>query len=622
MSEEKSDTVQAPGATKGMPIRLIVCLALVVIGGIVLLALPPREPSYQGKSLSYWLSPENWGRAESSNAVRTMGTNAIPTLLRLLKSKDSALIEKVSDLIDRQHYVHNPMVSADEQMRKAYLGLGMLGDIATNSVPALIEIYQHPPSLESKEIADGILKQLYPFSGVSNPYWVPTNDRVQWFMDAGITKYTQFPATDRGRKCADAIAAYSAAIRLDPTNAEAYSSRAEVKLELHDFAGTMADLNVALKLSPRNGPAYYLRGFCKLSAKDYNGADADFTTAISLDTNDAAMYNYRGLARASIRKWDEAIADFNKAVEMSPSQPEFYRDRAMAEGGQKNYEAALEDASKAISMNNKDPVTFLTRGRIENALKDYNSALADLNKAIAMKPKEQLSAYYAARATTWVYVDEFTNSATDLKTALQLDPNNFIAFLVRGVSHAKLGENDDALADFRRAAELAPEKRETWGILGLFQYRIGDWKSALVNCRKALAMAEPADKGDYDACVWLIRAQSGEEQTAGAELADYLKTLTDKQSNEWSAITARFFIGSIPESNFLALATSAAKRPSAVKVQICDSLYYAAMKRKIAGDQEGAAELFHKCVDTKYDNSMAYLNAKAELRKLRRDPEK
>lgn len=627
MNEDASGTTQTPKAPKGMPWRLIVCVTLVVMGGIVWFAWPSREPSYQGKSLSYWLSPAGNQGSESSggvssNALRAIGTNALPILLRLLKAKDSALTEKLSDLIDRQSFVHNPIVSADEKRQKAYLGFLLLDELATNAVPALIDIYQHPPSRESKEMADGILKQLYPFSGVTNPYWVPTKDRFQWFMDTGRAKYLRTPDAVRDPQYADAIAAFSEAIRLDPTNADAFNSRAVAKLELHDFAGTTSDADAVLRLSPTNGPALRLRGFCKLRAKDYNGAEADFTTAINMDTNDADMYHFRGLARANNRKWDEAVADLNNAIQMAPAQSEYYRDRAMAKGGQKNYEAAIEDASKSLGMNNKDPVAFLTRGRIENALKDYSSALLDLNKAIAMKPKEQLSAYYAARAMTWMCLDEFTNSAADLKMALQLDASNFVAFLVRGVAQAKLGENDDALADLQRAAEIAPERRETSGILGMFQYRIGDWNSALANCRKALAVAEPADKGDYNACIWLIRAQTGEQQAADAELVNYLKTLADKQTNEWPAITARFFIGSVPEKDFLALATSAAKRPSAVKVQVCDSFYYAAMKRKIAGDREGAAELFQKCVDTKYDNSLAYLNAKVELQKLQRVPEK
>jgi tetratricopeptide (TPR) repeat protein len=615
VNEEKSGATQTPEAAKGTPLRLIVCLALIVIGGIVWLAWPPREPSYQGKSLSYWLSSQMYQGTGSSNALRSIGTNAIPTLLRLLKSKDSALTEKLSDLIERQSFVHNPIVSADEKRQKASLGFLLLGQMATNAVPALIDIYQRPPSPESKEIADGVLKELYLLSGVTKPYWIPVEKRSQWFFETGQRAGDWSPIAN-----SNAINAFSEAIKLDPTNVGAYWARGSVKVGLHDFDGAIADLNATIKLSPTNEGAILLRGFCKFNTKDYIGAEADFTDAMRLQTNEADLYNLRGLARANVHKRDDAIADFNQALHMDAAQSEVYRNRAMVECLQKNYELALADASKSIDMNGKDSFAFLTRGEIENALKDYDAALADFNKAIEMKPEEQTAEYYATRAATWLCLDEFTNAAADVQKALQLDPKNLVAFLVRGMTHAKLGEDDLALADFQHAAELAPEKVEGCGILGFFQLKTGDWKSALVNFRKALAVAEPMDKSDFYAGIWLIRAQSGEEQAANAELADYLKTL--KQTNEWCAITARFFMGSLPESNFLALATTAAKRPSAVKEQVCDSLYFAAMKRKIAGDRMGAAELFQKCIETKYDNSLAYLIAKSELEKLKQAAEK
>ena len=83
-----------------------------------------------------------------------------------------------------------------------------------------------------------------------------------------------------------------------------------------------------------------------------------------------------------------------------------------------------------------------------------------------------------------------------------------------------------------------------------------------------------------------------------------------------SPTVARVRIACAP-GNFLSLATTAAKRPSAVTNQICDSLFYAAMKRKLSGDKPGALELLQKCLDTKDDNDMAYMNARVELRALK-----
>jgi lipoprotein NlpI len=120
----------------------------------------------------------------------------------------------------------------------------------------------------------------------------------------------------------------------------------------------------------------------------------------------------------------------------------------------------------------------------------------------------------------------------------------------------------------------------------------------------------------YNAHIWLIRAQSGEEQAANMELSAYLKSVDDSKTNEWSAITARFLSGNLPEKDFLILATTSARRPSAVTNQVCESFFYAAMKRKIAGDKDSARTLFQQCLDTKYNNCIEYWTAETELRGL------
>jgi lipoprotein NlpI len=116
------------------------------------------------------------------------------------------------------------------------------------------------------------------------------------------------------------------------------------------------------------------------------------------------------------------------------------------------------------------------------------------------------------------------------------------------------------------------------------------------------------------ACIWLIQAQYGTVQDANEELEKDLFIREGTKTNEWAAITARFFIGKETESNYIALATTSAKRPSAIKGQVCEAFYYAGMKRKLAGDTQGAAGLFQESVDTKQDNSFSWMNARDELR--------
>src|SRR4051812_24470518 len=70
-----------------------------LVGGILLFAFwPSREPAYAGKPLSYWLRQDFWSirggkgpSPQAEDAVRQIGTNALPTLIRMLRARDSRL---------------------------------------------------------------------------------------------------------------------------------------------------------------------------------------------------------------------------------------------------------------------------------------------------------------------------------------------------------------------------------------------------------------------------------------------------------------------------------------------------------------------------------------------------
>jgi HEAT repeat protein len=100
---------------------------------------PPREPIYQGKSLSIWLEGydvsmnellRNNGSKirELDKIVSEFGTNAIPTLLQLLREEDF-----------KGHDIHS-------NGNEASNGFRALGVNAKDAVPSLTKIYEQNPA--------------------------------------------------------------------------------------------------------------------------------------------------------------------------------------------------------------------------------------------------------------------------------------------------------------------------------------------------------------------------------------------------------------------------------------------------------------------------------------------
>jgi hypothetical protein len=122
-------------------------LAMVLIGVLVFLTLPPAEPLVNGRPLSYWLD-QYWlcyfqreNVEESSKkidaALSAMDDRCIQVLIEELNWKPSRLAAKLNRWAGR--WVHLRIEFDDQADRRAMaaLVLGRLGTRATNAIPAL-----------------------------------------------------------------------------------------------------------------------------------------------------------------------------------------------------------------------------------------------------------------------------------------------------------------------------------------------------------------------------------------------------------------------------------------------------------------------------------------------------
>jgi HEAT repeat protein len=139
---------------------IVIGLLLVVLGGLCWLGYRQftPDPVYQGKRLHVWLEPQpspwfnKFGLVaslspEAREAVRQIGTNAIPRLLAMLRTQDSSLEPRLVALAQKQHYLKFTYVDAAHQHAQAALAFEVLGASASNAVPALLQIFENDTSV-------------------------------------------------------------------------------------------------------------------------------------------------------------------------------------------------------------------------------------------------------------------------------------------------------------------------------------------------------------------------------------------------------------------------------------------------------------------------------------------
>lgn len=139
----------------------------------------PTEPKYQGKALRYWLkgyrvSGEQWNKStpeKADEAVVHLGTNVIPTLLTMLRARDSAFDLKLQawgykwkQFAEKHHLKKDLSVprlpSCD--VPEAQRAFEAVGPDARYAVPGLITLLEDDPPSMSKQAIATVLGQIGP----------------------------------------------------------------------------------------------------------------------------------------------------------------------------------------------------------------------------------------------------------------------------------------------------------------------------------------------------------------------------------------------------------------------------------------------------------------------------
>ena len=129
--------------------------AVALVVTLLVLALRPREPAYEGRRLSEWLQGFSLMQAHdteepvseaqiTADAVRHIGAPCLPTLLKLITARDSAPKRKLMELAEKQGVVRLHFVPAEDLRHRAVEALGALGATAEPAVPALSALLCEP----------------------------------------------------------------------------------------------------------------------------------------------------------------------------------------------------------------------------------------------------------------------------------------------------------------------------------------------------------------------------------------------------------------------------------------------------------------------------------------------
>jgi tetratricopeptide (TPR) repeat protein len=121
-------------------------------------------------------------------------------------------------------------------------------------------------------------------------------------------------------KYAEAVEAYTNAIKLYEFNEYAYYNRGNAYRKLKDYKSAITDFTQAIKLNPQSTFALLYRGMALQASGQTDMAIADYTALMKIDEQQPLAYVRRAEAYASLKQNEKAREDFRLATELYKRQ--------------------------------------------------------------------------------------------------------------------------------------------------------------------------------------------------------------------------------------------------------------------------------------------------------------
>ena len=125
--------------------KILLAVGVLIVAAAAWLLVPSSQPTYDGKTLTHWMaalgSADGDEEAHAFAAIQAIGTNALPTISRLLESSDSTFKLRCLHLAERIPFLGLRFQTAAEQRQQAKVALILAGSESQRmSVPTLARL--------------------------------------------------------------------------------------------------------------------------------------------------------------------------------------------------------------------------------------------------------------------------------------------------------------------------------------------------------------------------------------------------------------------------------------------------------------------------------------------------
>jgi tetratricopeptide (TPR) repeat protein len=279
-----------------------------------------------------------------------------------------------------------------------------------------------------------------------------------------------------------------------PDTVAEFETRASRRYDEGRYDQAIADYTAALRIDPQLTSAMVNRGWAYSLKQDYETARADFDAALKLDPEMRGAYSGRGTCFREQGDYPTAIRDFTEAIRRDPEDADTYERRAKCYHELGRFDEALKDRNRAVELAADWQVYLLGRGQTLRLLKRFDESRRDFEKAIALDPSKSENYYELG----YVYYDQGKNeqAAMFFTMAHERDPSVTAYLNMRGMARSNMEQYADAAADYSEAVRLAPNRSLYYWQLGMAMWNLERYQESL-DCFSKYIELEPQNPAGY-----------------------------------------------------------------------------------------------------------------------------
>ena len=261
----------------------------------------------------------------------------------------------------------------------------------------------------------------------------------------------------------------------------AYSTRADVYLNLEDTVKALADYDMAIKVKSDESSLYEKRAQIYYEQEKYALADADYHKMI--DLNPGGTMGYMGLGRNANaqKRWDDAIKQFDYVAKLSSDYSSAYSFRAESYIGKEKWPEATDDLVKALGLE-WDRKALHLAGKLKEPA--FTMMVSKMKVQMAKSPNEASWPYIIG--TMYEQSKKYEKAIEYYDLANKRDESPTIHERI-SVCQYELGEYDLALLSIKKAINIDSTDISYLARKANIFYEMGDVKSAIAEWDNVLA---------------------------------------------------------------------------------------------------------------------------------------